>query len=306
MLRTIVKPPEGWVMMEADFCQAELFTLANLSGDPNMLSALTTPGKDLHDKTAVDAFRLTMLDEHDNVVTEDMLVQMAADLIDKGGAESEEFSSFMKHLRYRDTKGNIMTRDAFKSGIRVSAKSLNFGIPYGRGAKAIALQIKAETGTTQDLSQLEVEVQEMINSWKNTTFPVAWEYLTTQQQKVYNPGYIANVWGRRKYAHIRQGEQRADLEREFGNFPIQSTVADTMQIALHLVDKLRKERGLKFKIQNQIHDAIMLELPEEEIEACKQIMHETMGGIQIPTGRGDTFTLGVDIDLYSRWGEKIK
>jgi DNA polymerase I-like protein with 3'-5' exonuclease and polymerase domains len=79
-----------------------------------------------------------------------------------------------------------------------------------------------------------------------------------------------------------------------------------MQIALHLVDKLRKERGLKFKIQNQIHDAIMLELPEEEIEACKQIMHETMGGIQIPTGRGDTFTLGVDIDLYSRWGEKIK
>jgi hypothetical protein len=129
MLRTIVKPPEGWVMMEADFCQAELFTLANLSGDPNMLSALTTPGKDLHDKTAVDAFRLTMLDEQDNVVTEDMLVQMAADLIDKGGAESEEFSSFMKHLRYRDTKGNIMTRDAFKSGIRVSAKSLNFGIP---------------------------------------------------------------------------------------------------------------------------------------------------------------------------------
>lgn len=129
MLRTIVKPPEGWVMMEADFCQAELFTLANLSGDPNMLSALTTPGKDLHDKTAVDAFRLTMLDEHDNIVTEDMLVQMAADLIDKGGAESEEFSSFMKHLRYRDTKGNIMTRDAFKSGIRVSAKSLNFGIP---------------------------------------------------------------------------------------------------------------------------------------------------------------------------------
>lgn len=125
MLRTIVKPPEGWMMMEGDFKQAELFTLANISGDPNMLRLLTTPGLDLHDSTTTSAFNMKMLDEHDNEVTEDDLVKLAA----KVGAESDEFEHFMKALRYLQVDGTIITRAAMKAGPRISAKSLNFGIP---------------------------------------------------------------------------------------------------------------------------------------------------------------------------------
>ena len=125
MLRTIVRPPEGWMMMEGDFKQAELFTLANISGDPNMLRLLTTPGLDLHDSTTTSAFNMKMLDEHDNEVTEDDLVKLAA----KVGAESDEFEHFMKTLRYLQVDGTIITRAAMKAGPRISAKSLNFGIP---------------------------------------------------------------------------------------------------------------------------------------------------------------------------------
>ena len=124
-IRTIVIPTEGYVMMEADFCQAELFTLAALSGDENMIDALTTPGKDLHDMTACSAFGIVKLGTDGGEISDDQIVAIAKEL----GVESKEFKDLQKHIVYVDQKGHRMTRDAFKSGIRVSAKNLNFGIP---------------------------------------------------------------------------------------------------------------------------------------------------------------------------------
>lgn len=125
MLRTIVAPPDGWIMMEGDFCQAELFTMANISGDQNMIRLLTTPGLDLHDSTTLSSFNMKMLDETDKEVTEEDLMNLAA----KIGAESDEFQHYMKAMRYLQVDGKIITRAQFKSGPRISAKSLNFGIP---------------------------------------------------------------------------------------------------------------------------------------------------------------------------------
>lgn len=119
-LRTIVKPPEGWMMMEGDFCQAELFTMANISNDQNMIRLLTTPGLDLHDSTTLSSFNMKMIDEHDREVTEDDLVKLAAEI----GAGSDEFQHYMKTMRYLQVDGRMITRAAFKSGPRISAKSL--------------------------------------------------------------------------------------------------------------------------------------------------------------------------------------
>lgn len=87
---------------------------------------------------------------------------------------------------------------------------------------------------------------------------------------------------------------------------IQSTVAQTVNIAADMIRKYRREHGMKFRIQNQIHDAIMLELPIEEKEECKKMFRETMGAVKIPLGGGRYFQLGCDIDCYDRWGEKSK
>jgi DNA polymerase len=56
LIRTAIIPSPGFVLMEADFCQAEMFVAAALSRDENMLGALNTPGKDLHDLTAITGF----------------------------------------------------------------------------------------------------------------------------------------------------------------------------------------------------------------------------------------------------------
>ena len=93
-----------------------------------------------------------------------------------------------------------------------------------------------------------------------------------------------------------------------------STVSDAVQLAMDMMQKWRVEHNMHFEIQNQIHDALMLHVPKSEIAATKYMFHHTMGNIHIPL-KGteyekpdgpDYFTLGVDIDVYERWGQKVK
>ena len=133
-----------------------------------------------------------------------------------------------------------------------------------------------------------------------------WNTLQSWGQRLYNEGYVENPWGRRKYGYVRKGEKNASLERQFSNFPIQSTVADTVQIAMDKMRVFIENTQLPFKIQNQIHDAVMVEAPIEYIPQVKQMFQETMAGIKIPLPNGRWFTLDVDIDVYERWGVKMK
>ena len=314
LLRTIVDPmsrkenKDGrkWVQLEGDFCQAEMFVAANISGDQNMLKALTTPGLDLHDKTAVDSFGLHMVDENGKEVTEDDLIKMAADLRDSGGAESEEFQHFMKTLTYIEKNGNRLTRAQFKNTLRVASKAINFGTMYGRGSRAISLQIKADTGDKRSIDEIDAVTSVGLASWKKNAYPQLWNTLQGWGRLLYTQGYVENPWGMRKYGYIRDGEQNASLERQFSNFPIQSTVAGTVQIAMDQMRTYILERGLPFRMQNQIHDAVMIECPIDYVDECKTMFRETMAGIRIPLPGGRWFTLDVDIDVYERWGVKMK
>lgn len=304
MIRTIVRPRhDGWCQIEGDFCAAELNILGNLSQDPNMLRALNTPGLDLHDKTAVDSFGLHMFDENGNEVVEDDLIRLAAEM----GEESDDYQHFMKALTYVDQQGKRMTRAEMKGSIRVIAKTLNFGIAYGRGAHAIALAIKATTGSKEPLEALVPVVAASIDGWKTKAYPTAWRWLVRHQQMVYDPGYVENPWGRRKYVYLRKGERNASLEREAGNFPIQSTCSDSIQIAMGKLKQMQTEVDFPFILQNQIHDALMIEVPKDCIDKGKKVLHDAMSGIDIPIpGTNKSFRLAIDIDVYERWGVKMK
>lgn len=157
------------------------------------------------------------------------------------------------------------------------------------------------------MAELEAELSEIVRAWKEETYPTAWKFMCECSQRIYDPGFIQNPWGRRRRFNIRRGDKRDDLERQAQNFPIQSTVADTAMIAMDLIDRYRREHGLKFRIQNQIHDAIMLETPVEEAAEVKKMFDVTMGAIDIPVGPPfNTLRLGVDVDVFTRWGEKSK
>lgn len=298
-IRSIFIPPPGHVFMEADWKQAELFVLAALSGDGTMMEALTTPGKDLHDLTAISAFSLMVLDEQGNPVAEEYLLDLAK-------RDIKAFEAYQLTLSYRDQRGNLMTRSAFKNTIRVSAKNLNFGIPYGRGALDIAIQVKAETGTDESIDALTAQIDLMMTAWKVNTYPMAWKYMTECAGRVESFGFIENPWGRRRvFPKNAERSQLAAYKREAQNFPIQSTVADTMVIALGMLMAYRRKHNLNFRIVNQVHDAVILQVPESEIDRTKEALRATMGQIYIPINNAP-LKLDIDIDIMSRWGEKIK
>lgn len=300
-LRSIIIPTPGHVFMEADWKQAEMFVLAALSDDDVMWDALTTPGRDLHDLTAIEAFKITVCGPDGNVVPDSYLLELAAK-DPNYEADDSEFSKFQNQLLYVDQRGRTLTRKEFKSGIRVSAKNLNFGIPYGRGSQDIAIQVKSETGSTESIPNLKQEIDVMMATWKEKTYPKAWKYMEYCASTVEDPGVIVNPWGRtRHFPKTNSQEQIAKMGREAQNFPIQSTVADTCLVTLKLMADYRQKYNLKFKIVNQIHDAILVETPIEEIEATKEMFHATMGSIEIPISATRPLKLGIDIDVMERW-----
>ena len=303
-MRSFVKPPDGWVMMETDYSTAELHVLGNLSGDPNLLKALHTLGTDMHTMVAIDSFHLHMFDDSGKEWTQDEICKYASEL---GSDECDEFTNFQKHLTYKNEHGLCLTHSQMKNGPRLAAKTTNFSIMYGIGAAALALRIKSTTKDERPLDAITAEMQGVLDAWKTKSFPVAWQTLESWKRKVYEQGYIDNAWGMRKWTPVRPGDRNAAYEREAANFCIQSLVSGTIQIATERLLNRRKELGLHFRLQNQIHDALMLEVPKDEIDVTKEAMHWAMSEIDIPIySTGRTFRLGSDTDLYSRWGEKLK
>lgn len=182
-------------------------------------------------------------------------------------------------------------------------------IPYGRGAQAIALQVKAETGSQTPVQELKAELDQMMSTWKKTTYPDAWRYMEECAAAVTNPGYLTNVWGRKRefpWPPVRDKAIISKLGREAQNLPIQSTVADTCLITLWMMKRYRAQHGLGFRIINQIHDAILVEAPEAEVDATRQMFKDTMGNISIPVPGRAALRLDIDIDVMTRWGEKQK
>ena len=122
VIRTVVVPPPGMVMMEADFQQAELFTIASLSGDPHMIDMLKTPGRDMHTSISAKAFGYHMFDENNKEWTEDDVVELVRTQYG-GDAENKEFKTWQKHLVFRDAHGNELTYAQYKAGPRISGKN---------------------------------------------------------------------------------------------------------------------------------------------------------------------------------------
>lgn len=291
-MRTMVKAPEGYKIIEADFKQAELFVLAGLSGDKVMMEALTTPGKDLHDITTISSFSVKCFTKEGKEIdtSEDL------ELLALAKTDHKAHDAILSSITYVLPNGKKLTRSEFKKGLRTAGKAVNFGISYGRGAAAIAGQIEVETG----VKLAESVVQQAIDGWKNK-FKVAWAFIERHQMMAVDPGYVENPWGRRRY--FEKKETKAEVaanQREAGNFPIQSTVADCMSIATEILNQRRSKDKLGFKMINQIHDAFLFLVPEKELEITSKIIEESMG-VSIPLPSGESLVLGVDLEVYDRW-----
>ena len=151
---------------------------------------------------------------------------------------------------------------------RSNAKAVNFGIVYGISS----------FGLSQDLSITRKEAAEYIKQYF-ATYPGVKNYLDKLVLDGKELGYVTTLFGRRRpVPELTSGNfmQRSFGERVAMNSPIQGTAADIMKIAMiRVAVRLRKEQ-MKSVIVLQIHDELLVETYEDEIEKVKTILQEEM------------------------------
>ena len=173
---------------------------------------------------------------------------------------------------------------------RRNAKAVNFGIVYGISS----------FGLSQDLSITRKEAAQYIENYFDT-YPGVKRFLDKQVAHAKKNGYVVTLFGRRR--PVPELKSSNFMQRSFGervamNAPIQGTAADVIKIAMIGVARELKEKGLKSKLILQVHDELLIEAYEEELEQVKAILQEQMeqaADLQVP--------LIVDMHTGKNWYE---
>ena len=136
-------------------------------------------------------------------------------------------------------------------------------------------------GLSQRLRCSRSEASRIIEDYF-ASFPSIRGFLDSTLESARKTGYVETLFGRRRYVpdvNANNGNVRAMAERNAINAPIQGTAADIIKLAMIGVDRALREQGLRSRMVLQIHDELMLEVPNEEIEPVKRILMEQMENV---------------------------
>ena len=151
---------------------------------------------------------------------------------------------------------------------RRNAKAVNFGIVYGISS----------FGLSQDLSINRKEAEGYIKAYFEQ-YPKVKEFLDTTVADAEKDGYVTTMFGRRR--PLPEILSSNFMQRSFGkrvamNAPIQGSAADIMKIAMIRVWNELKKQNLESKILIQVHDELLLEVKEDEVDKVRSILVEGM------------------------------
>ena len=175
--------------------------------------------------------------------------------------------------------------------MRRKAKAVNFGIVYGQ----------SKYGLAKSIGISNAEAQEFIDKYFEH-YPGVKQYMEDKKQFANQNGYVETIFGRKRYLaselmspnfQIREFAQRAAI-----NQPLQGTAADLIKMAMIEVDKQLVAKGLKTKMIMQVHDELVFEVPQEELETVKALVLKAM-----ELGQPLSVPLEVDINCGTSWKE---
>jgi DNA polymerase-1 len=173
---------------------------------------------------------------------------------------------------------------------RRSAKAINFGLIYGMSAFGLAKQLNI--GRKQAAEYIELYFQR---------YPGVQDYMNQVRHSAAEKGYVETHFGRRLYLpeiNSRNGMLRQAAERTAINAPMQGTAADIIKLAMINVDNWLRNQKLKSRMIMQVHDELVLEVPESEhqqvIFGIKECM-EHAASLQV--------RLVVDVGVGNNWDE---
>jgi DNA polymerase-1 len=171
---------------------------------------------------------------------------------------------------------------------RRTAKVINFGLIYGMSAFGLA----------QNLGIERVTAQAYIDSYFSR-YPGVKRYMDGTREQARSRGYVETVFGRRLWLpEIRSSNpaRRAGAERAAINAPMQGTAADLIKLAMIAVQRWLDEARLAARLIMQVHDELVLEVPEGELDAVREGLRDRMQDV----ARLDV-PLIVDLGVGENW-----
>ncbi|WP_433743590.1 DNA polymerase I [Falsibacillus pallidus] len=161
-----------------------------------------------------------------------------------------------------------VNKEDVTSNMRRQAKAVNFGIVYGI----------SDYGLSQSLGITRKEAGEFIDRYLES-FPGVKEYMADVVQDAKQKGYVSTLLHRRRYIPeitSRNFNLRSFAERTAMNTPIQGSAADIIKLAMIEMAKRLKVEKLQTRLLLQVHDELIFEAPEEEVEILKKIVPDVM------------------------------
>jgi DNA polymerase-1 len=155
--------------------------------------------------------------------------------------------------------------------MRRKAKAVNFGIIYGISAFGLA----------QDIGVSNAEAKRYIDNYF-ARYPKVRDFITRTIEQAKTTGFVTTLLGRKRY--IPELSSSAAPVRNFGermavNTPIQGTAADLIKLAMITIHRLIKERSYGTRMILQVHDELIFEVPDGEIETMKKLVKQEMEGV---------------------------
>lgn len=161
---------------------------------------------------------------------------------------------------HRATAAEIfgVERNEVSSEQRRYAKVINFGLIYGMSAFGLAQNLNIERSAAQSYIERYF-----------ARYPGVRAYMNDTREQAKDKGYVETLFGRRLWVpeiNSPNGMRRAGAERAAINAPMQGTAADLIKLAMIAVDSWLSKEKLHSKIIMQVHDELVLEVPESELE----------------------------------------
>ncbi len=172
--------------------------------------------------------------------------------------------------------------------MRARAKTINFATIYGQGPFALSRQLAI---SQEDAKAFIAKYFER--------FAGVRAYLDRQVRLAREQGFVETIFGRRRYIpeiRERNFNLRAYGERTAQNSPLQGSAADLIKIAMRNIHRAIRERGLASKMLLQVHDELVFEVPNGEVEELQQIVvqhMENVAELRVP--------LVVDVGVGPNW-----
>ncbi|MFY9329109.1 MAG: DNA polymerase I, partial [Georgfuchsia sp.] len=264
-LPRMVNPATGRV--HTSFSQAVAVTGRLASSDPNLqnIPIRTEEGRRIRSAFIAPAGHILVSADYSQIELRIMAHLSADERLLDAFAKGEDV--------HRATAAEIfgITPREVTSDQRRAAKVINFGLIYGMSAFGLARELGLERSAASAYMDRYF-----------ARYPGVARYMEETRQQARDKGYVETVFGRRLWlpeikssnAGRRQGAERAAI-----NAPMQGTAADLIKLAMIAVQDWLDEQQLAAKLLLQVHDELVLEVPEAELSSVQKALPSLMGNI---------------------------